>query len=264
MIMAFIALGLLFASVQIQFSGLVQENILFIILSIVFQLIFIIIFSLKLEDCGIILAILMCLMSNVITGVNFKAKNAREEQVIEQMEQHPSRPVSSKLSLPPEMVDEVHNKQIGYWEKAYKPLSKEDEEEKQVDYVIRGGMRGYSDNLGGTLSECSVKVTTYDGKKVDGKLSINKKTGEIRFQSNSPEDEFLKIHIRAKVKEQKEKIVECLANLEDWDETMNKLQSEFGKYEVVGAKKVNNDGDYILQIKPEIKDYNYSSINKLS
>lgn len=63
-------------------------------------------------------------------------------------------------------------------------------------------------------------------------------------------------------KEKKDGTIECRADLQyKWDKTMKKLISDYGEFEIVGAEKVN-DTNYIIQVKPEIKDY--SSMKKLS
>lgn len=188
MFMVFISPVLLFISMKTGLMGLEQGSMFYILTSILLQLVIICIFTSTCRSFGLTISVLVCIGCSITTGLFFKRENTKKEQVIEQMEQHPSQPISSKISLPLEMLNEVRNKQIRYWEKEYKPLTN---------------------------------------------------------------------------KEKKEGISEYRANLpSDWNKTTDKLQSKFGKYKVVGAKKVNNNGDYIIQVKPEMKDY--SSIDKLS
>lgn len=108
---------------------------------------------------------------------------------IEQMEKHTNTPISVDDCYSKATFDKAREKQIEYWTKEYKPLTK---------------------------------------------------------------------------KEKKDGIVECRANLlEDWNDTMDELQSKYGEFQILGAKEVNSDGDYILQVKPMIKDYSeIEDVNK--
>lgn len=198
-----------------------------------------------------LISVILCIGSSVLI---YKCSNmifSKNEALIENLENQPNKPIINNNLLPSYKFNDMKKKQIAYWEKEYKPLPKNDEKVKEVyyTYIFPQGMTDFSDDLGGKLDKCSVEVTTPldSNKKVDGKLSVDKKKGKINFKPSRPVNQKVEVQVDADIIDQRK---EVRVNLNNWDKTMKELTSEYGDFEITGAKKVNSNGDYILQVKP--------------